>query len=1133
MSLKVFRSNPLIKYDESKKYFPVFTVINRKIYKTDNWNELFKILMYSYCYKSNNMDVVLRDVNIKQQKYKNEILISDEVEESSRYTKFSPDLYIRVFTKDYNNLILLNRIRNYINKKDFSVYLAKYDDENDLDDCENIIAAKISEVKEINNYKNGSTKYFIAHINGSVLNTNEKFYRRIEKAFDQKTLIGDIEIKNDEQLLNAYMRRTINMVIDRDIVTIPHEKVFAFGLVRAALKNYASKTFWPYLDAEYNVKIPVNQQWKINDQFRRIMKEYNKLYDDTSSNFIQNICMHAFVCNRCADQFFDYMFDFWRIDLSRSLENSVDDNGVDLFEILIEEISKSVQDIMIHTTMALQQNPVGSKNRFRRILKMIDESYWANADYSSSKNRMTLLFNEWKNNPNGPFMKEFRKTIEGRKKGRGEKLLSRPTIIYDPRKTAFSLVLPKQILRNCTEEEHPYWKIKIDDIAYDIEPLLMKGRAFLFTEECTIPLEADQLFDEIEVVLKSERENYYNKTLKADEVRFFNSHHRNIEIADDYISRDVVSVFCAKNSKITYLNGAFSGSNTSADDYDYYEIKPEVGDVLILPSGHALSIGKPLSEGIISNSRVDGVHAISEEVQYQIAADSERLFFKATKKRFNGSSIKIFHHGELVKFGKVADNQYIEFKLDESLKDIYGYIIDFHDYVSQNGIYDVELSIPGGSIRVYKVCYIRHFSYEYVGAPYYFKNTAKIKSPNYLSIETNDDWSVFSDYTQLEFTVSESERDENTYVWDQKLHLNYKLKKETIELEFDLPVLYWKYNKDSEWLIQQPEDTMVKSLPNNIYISGALPIASAKMFISNADDLEESEIIINYDSKSNLYYFRTADLVEMLNRDVAVRNVYIDLNGEKAKFFSVVCKSIVRSQSITGDFLNRTIFGYFDILGSSDYSVTIKHKDEIIEEDISVENGRFEVECDVEEGEYTVILYEIEDDDSGFGSISYELGTYDLQIIDPSNFEGKNISIRYIRDRKMRFADLSIRDGYVIRKLQKLNYTDDIDGNIDVYSWNYTEEELEAFTYYKGVFGSTAYSKGFVKIGDILVVLDNSQNINEVFINTIDEDECSSLLYDSEKQMLHVTDDGLPKQIRRRLTPIDDDVYKIGIEVEG
>ena len=63
--------------------------------------------------------------------------------------------------------------------------------------------------------------------------------------------------------------------------------------------------------------------------------------------------------------------------------------------------------------------------------------------------------------------------------------------------------------------------------------------------------------------------------------------------------------------------------------------------------------------------------------------------------------------------------------------------------------------------------------------------------------------------------------------------------------------------------------------------------------------------------------------------------------------------------------------------------------------------------------------------------------------------------------------------------------------------------------------------------------VESLMNKYQDFVNTIDEDECSSLLYDSEKQMLHATDDGLPKQIRRRLSPIDDDIYKIGIEVEG
>ena len=94
--------------------------------------------------------------------------------------------------------------------------------------------------------------------------------------------------------------------------------------------------------------------------------------------------------------------------------------------------------------------------------------------------------------------------------------------------------------------------------------------------------------------------------------------------------------------------------------------------------------------------------------------------------------------------------------------------------------------------------HIRHFSFEFVDAPYFFKSTAKISFPNYLSIETNEDWSSSSKYKQLEFSISNSDRDENPYVWDQKLHLNYELKKETIELAFDLPVIYWKYSKDSE-----------------------------------------------------------------------------------------------------------------------------------------------------------------------------------------------------------------------------------------------------------------------------------------------------------------------------------------------
>ena len=91
---------------------------------------------------------------------------------------------------------------------------------------------------------------------------------------------------------------------------------------------------------------------------KEIMNQNGKLYDESAS-YMHNICMHAFVCDRCADQFFDYMFDFWRIDLFRNIENCLSDEGVNLFDILIEEITNGVQDIMLHTSLALKMNPVG------------------------------------------------------------------------------------------------------------------------------------------------------------------------------------------------------------------------------------------------------------------------------------------------------------------------------------------------------------------------------------------------------------------------------------------------------------------------------------------------------------------------------------------------------------------------------------------------------------------------------------------------------------------------------------------------------------------------------------------------------------------------------------------------------
>lgn len=60
------------------------------------------------------------------------------------------------------------------------------------------------------------------------------------------------------------------------------EKVFAFGIVRYAMKYYYRGIFWPHIFDEYGVKLSPNKQTEINDCFRLIMLKTGKTYDDKS-----------------------------------------------------------------------------------------------------------------------------------------------------------------------------------------------------------------------------------------------------------------------------------------------------------------------------------------------------------------------------------------------------------------------------------------------------------------------------------------------------------------------------------------------------------------------------------------------------------------------------------------------------------------------------------------------------------------------------------------------------------------------------------------------------------------------------------------------------------------------------------
>lgn len=1136
-----FVSDLYKKSDSKIKATPCILLLGNKLYKVRSWEDTFKIVLYYNFYKNKN-------INRNEIEYDIGRIIGDSrrpyirvsIEEDDVYFKFADNLYVNVFKNDFNNLKELDYLKDAYNLefKLFLVYSTVEIDE------EEYLKLRNNEIEELikKGLREKKTKYLIAHINGKVFSEAEKFYKRVGKEFDDKVLIGDILISEKESLiLKEFMRNRIEGIVKNGrLPSINHEKVFAFGLVRYAMKNYQQGRFWPNFKSVYGIDIPVSKQGIINTTFKNIIKKYGKEYIETEGQeaSIQNICMHAFVCDKCADQLFNYVFDFWRLDLSRSIENCNVDSEVNLFEILMDEVLRTdnaqVPDVMMHTTMALRANKRSSRLRLRRILYMIDNSYWNNTDYTKSKNRITILFNSWKNNPKGNFMKELKRDADGRSRGRGEKLLSKPTLTYNWNNTQFSILLPKQILRYCNEEERPIWKIKYSGKTEEIEPLLLAGKASLYSDRYQLSIENNDIFSEFSFVLESENRKYANYKIKEEEIRFFNAKGNLLNHENGYIQKEAVCAFSISDKNLEYIDGYFENADVTKDGIKRYSFKCENGQVFILPDGHAISIGKPLTEGIIGSYIVNGVIGEYNGCQYNISNKLDKLFFKCSKQKLNGSAIKIEANGKETANGRIKDYAYKEFKVEESIDDTYGYLINLSDYIKAEGCFTLTLDIPGFQKRKYSLCYIKDFNYEYLDAPYVFRDSGIFKIDSRFNVKTDKNWEIKSYYNQLVFSLDESNREEeNDYVKDRKLHLEIGINGALINLKFDIPALYWKFKKDDEWSYSEPFIISSKEIPSRIYIEYSKK-ESISLFIDDSEEKEESLCYPCYDNEAKTYYFKTVDFSEHLSHDRDYRDLKITIGSLEYKFLKIACRSIVHSASVTGDFNRNIIYGSFDIEGNSSYMVQLLKDGVSIEQDIPVDNGCFEINCDVKEGKYTIILYELEEDDSGFGFVSYELKRFDQILANIDNLVDKKIIIDSIQDRKSKYARLYLNYHYEIRELRKLNYDNEVADIIDIHSWLYDSNDYELmskFTYYKGILGCPI-SFGYKTISKVLLIFDDRVKADSILVYLLDEDEALEPIYDAKFRKIIASDEGLSKQTRKiYIKTIDDELYKLNITV--
>ena len=1127
---------------KNKKATPAVVAFADTVYQITKWEEFLK-LFYYFAYKNPKIKELVDQRNFPEISNGFWRFRQDGI-------KFSTNQYVYCYKNKekiglldravyyVDNLKLVSTILSNVKFPHFKLYL--YEDEADAklieSECTALIKMLTAKDRAHKRVKK-SARYVIGRINNEILSPLEKLSKRMEKEFGKKVLLGDISITEDEEsVLKEYMVRELRALDRKNECNPDYPRVFAFGLVRFAMKWYSQRTFWPYFQEEYGENIKVNNQGELHDAFRRIMWRNGKVYDDDCAQKIDNISMHSFVTDRCAEQLFDYLFDFWRKDLNRNVENMYGEHGKGNFDVLLEEIKASVQDVMKHTSMALLHNEKSCRLRFRRILGLMDSCFWDQKEIPNTCNRINRLLKAWVENPKSAFNKEKKQII--REKGtRGASFLSSPRLGVRYQDNTFIIMLPRQIIRNYVEGDTTYWRIETatGEILREY-PELLYGRAGVYTQECIMNLPTENLFDRLVLKLESNEQTYARFVIKESEYRFFNYKGEEENYANKYLPAENLVCYSKSNEFPKILYGESVTVNRTGDVYvAWYALGK--GDILLFPDQRAIQAGERIIDGLNGETAIFGAYIQQAERKLPIYKKLPKILFQSTREQLSGTGLFVKNGVEGEKRYRICDHQYYEFKLDDSLKDVYAYLVDLNDFIKQEDCYNVRVDIPHGKTSYnYSFCYLKDIDFEFEGAPYIFKDMAVLNMAKTMPICLDNDWEQGDSYNRLVFNYDSNSQEFSHKVEDRELVLSYKLGLEELKLKIEIPALFWKYKKDGEWNCKQPSNILLKRIPSNFFVCGPFNFKNNNTYISLQEDglltAEETTIFAEKVKDEQYYSFPTSRLKSWLSHDQDYCAVRFVIDGQEKELFGVICRSRILHHSLSGDFDKNILYGNFEIEGEEEYQIEIIKDGDLIGQDIPLKNGKFQLSIPVSEGEYIISVYELEEDDSGFDSTSFKIGEFTLDLVDVFNLKGNIIKITGIQDCAKKYCPLELREEYELRDIQKIGgYEEFEEIEIEIVGLWRDDVDLGNSLFYQACVYAKK-GKEIQKEFDVLIVLYDKTDVNKMLFYRLYDGEYSELLYNANTRKLIADDSGMDRFVKiRQVRVLEDDKYNVYAEI--
>ena len=911
-----------------------------------------------------------------------------------------------------------------------------------------------------------------------MINRRERLIKRIQKEFSKKDIIGDIFISDDEYSeLENYFKETIT---DLELGRSKHvDRTFAVALVQIGIRHYDGK-FWPHLERIGVFKSQVTNI-KIRDLFNQTLKFYHKILVD-EHEFVNNVLMHGFVSDHYVKNLFEYLFQFYTLDIGRNMSKETFEPALKFMVEIVKEEDPSLNANQTNRKYMLVKQTsdvirLSSKasiiSRFRWLIKTIDKLSFGDPVNYNSKSRLIRAFIK--------YFEEKREesgfAIE--KRTRSSFITNRsPYIRY--RNGKFDVLIPERTIlaRNGTNITAVLF---IGEREERLDLLIWDQATLIKTKEHIVRINSEDIFQNIKVELNVGTSKNHFQILNGHSVVFFD---RNFESVRSESNKQVLiegTIYAFMKSDIEVEKASFEYSIRDLNEFKMLYFEAERGDFIKL-GNQVFSLNYRHDENINQRFRIRYCSCEGNEVYNHAPI----LLFRTKIKNIDGIILRIngspFHLSNII---------YEEFENEDGA----GYIL-LDEYIKSSGVYRVELDIPEQRRKQFNFAIFNEFKVEFENAPYIFKSEGFVEFINGIvrsELESNEGlfrFNIDNNLKQLDFE----------YLHDEV----------SIPFQVHPPILRRKL-EDGSLTVEQIGEIWHEHFDYYMDI-----IFNEQYSIEVNRDFEKSEILNSFKKADGMFH---CDLTPLRTWLFETTRPYSKLEVRVNNTSAELAKVFVKTQVIGVSNFNyneesKSLEIFVDKLGNDPIYVTVLHSaSQITVCDKSIlTDSLFSVEAENIAGLYSIDFYIR---DKGFGKNFKLIYSKKLKLITDS-LAGVTLLVydHYLGD--FRFEVNKYRSRTFI---QNLKQTDK-----DIY-------EGELFTSVSNKSNRNANCIGKIKVQ--ILGHDRYYKSNLYFIDEFEGDvDYLPLLYDrTYKQLVFEEDASISsRECYKRYSFLDDAIFDLDME---